>query len=665
MPDSNGTKKPGGIRRLVIVESPAKAKTIAGYLGSGYVVESSIGHIRDMPDQAAEIPPKYKGEAWARLGVNVDHDFEPLYVVNADKKQQVAKLKKLLKDADELLLATDEDREGEAIAWHLLEDLKPKVPVHRHGVPRDHPRTPSRAAVASPRELDIRLVDAHQTRRVLDRLYGYEVCPVLWKKVMPKLSAGRVQSRRRPAWSWSAERERIAFVAGQYWDLAADFDTRQARAGPHRRSPPRSLTVDGKRVAQGRDFTSTGPAQVRRDAAPGRGGRARRWPSGCDGRPFEVKSVERKPYKPQPVRPVPYHHAAAGGQRASWASRPSTRCQVAQRLYENGFITYMRTDSITLSKTAITAARSQAQTLYGADYVPGQAARLHKQGQERPGGARGDPPGRGPVPHAGRDRPVRRPVPAVRADLEAHRRLPDEGRHRRVGLGPRAGQSTRGETRRVRRLRQDHHLLRLPQGLRRGLRRPGRRPGRPGAPAAAAGRGRPADRDRAGRRGARHPAARALHRGDRWSRSWKTARSAARRRTRRSSARSSTAATSSRRAPRWCPRSWRSPWSTCWRSTSASWSTTTSPPGWRTVLDEIARGEAERVPLAAPVLLRRRTATRASRSWSATSATSTPGRSARSRSPAPTSWSGSAGTGPTWSATASGSTCPRTSRRTS
>jgi len=234
-----------GLKRLVIVESPAKARTIAGYLGKGYVVESSIGHIRDMPDKAAEIPARYRGEPWARLGVNVDADFEPLYVVNADKRQQVAKLKSLLKDADELLLATDEDREGEAIAWHLLEELKPKVPARRMVF---HEITPEAIAqaVASPREMDHGLVDAYQTRRVLDRLYGYEVSPVLWKKVMPRLSAGRVQSVAVRL-VVDRERERIAFRGSRYWDLEAEF----APARGQDRSPFAAalVAVDGKRVA--------------------------------------------------------------------------------------------------------------------------------------------------------------------------------------------------------------------------------------------------------------------------------------------------------------------------------------------------------------------------------------------------------------------------------
>jgi len=220
---SNRTSNGG--TKLVIVESPSKARTIAGYLGNGYVVESSVGHIRDMPDRAAEIPARYRSEPWARLGVNVDDNFEPLYVVHSDKRQQVAKLKSLLKDADELLLATDEDREGEAIAWHLLEELKPKVPTHRMVFHEITPEAIARA-IASPRQVDEGLVDAYQARRVLDRLYGYEVSPVLWKKVMPKLSAGRVQSVATRL-VVDRERERIAFRAASYSDLEAEFATKE------------------------------------------------------------------------------------------------------------------------------------------------------------------------------------------------------------------------------------------------------------------------------------------------------------------------------------------------------------------------------------------------------------------------------------------------------
>jgi DNA topoisomerase I len=377
----NGASGRGG-RRLVIVESPAKARTIAGYLGKDYVVESSIGHIRDMPDKAAEIPAKYRGEPWARLGVDVDHDFEPLYVVNADKRQQVSKLKLLLKDADELLLATDEDREGEAIAWHLLEELKPKVPARRMVF---HEITPEAIAqaVAHPREMDDGLVEAYQTRRVLDRLYGYEVSPVLWKKVMPQLSAGRVQSVAVRL-VVDRERERIAFRPARYWDLEAVFAkvaTDQAHGDPAAADevssfPAALVSVDGRRVAQGRDFAPTGElraAPAGEDAGAGLlhldGEAAAALADRLSDADFSVRSVERKPYRRSPYAPF---RTTTLQQEASRKLGFSAKyaMSVAQRLYENGYITYMRTDSITLSQTAITAARTQARELYGAEYVP-------------------------------------------------------------------------------------------------------------------------------------------------------------------------------------------------------------------------------------------------------------------------------------------------------
>src|SRR4051812_38608583 len=252
--DGPGRDAPARGRRLVIVESPAKAKTIARYLGRDYVVESSIGHIRDLPRSAAHIPASHKGEPWARLGVDVDHDFTPLYVVSPEKKQQVAKLKALLKDAPELYLATDEDREGEAIAWHLLEVLKPKVPVRRMVF---HEITPHaiEEAVANPRELNRSLVDAQETRRILDRLYGYEVSPVLWKKVMPKLSAGRVQSVATRI-IVQRERERMAFRAAEYWDIEGTFDVGGATPGDPSTLSATLVALDGRRLATGRDFAA-------------------------------------------------------------------------------------------------------------------------------------------------------------------------------------------------------------------------------------------------------------------------------------------------------------------------------------------------------------------------------------------------------------------------
>ncbi|MFD5506981.1 type I DNA topoisomerase [Streptomyces sp. NPDC127051] len=354
-----------GGRRLVIVESPAKAKTIKGYLGPGYVVEASVGHIRDLPNGAAEVPDKYTGEV-RRLGVDVEHDFQPIYVVNADKKAQVRKLKELLAESDELFLATDEDREGEAIAWHLQEVLKPKVPVHRmvfHEITKDAIRD----AVANPRELNQRMVDAQETRRILDRLYGYEVSPVLWKKVMPRLSAGRVQSVATRL-VVERERERIAFRSAEYWDLTGTFST--GRAGDA--SDPSTLvarlnTVDGKRVAQGRDFGSTG--QLKSEVLHLDEANARALAAALADTSFAVRSVESKPYRRSPYAPFRTTTLQQEASRKLGFGAKATM-QVAQKLYENGFITYMRTDSTTLSETAVSAARAQVTQLYGADYLP-------------------------------------------------------------------------------------------------------------------------------------------------------------------------------------------------------------------------------------------------------------------------------------------------------
>ncbi|MFF7868639.1 type I DNA topoisomerase [Streptomyces qaidamensis] len=357
-----------GGRRLVIVESPAKAKTIKGYLGPGYIVEASVGHIRDLPNGAAEVPEKYTGEV-RRLGVDVEHDFQPIYVVNADKKAQVKKLKDLLKESDELFLATDEDREGEAIAWHLQEVLKPKVPVKRM-VFHEITKAAIQAAVANPRELNQKLVDAQETRRILDRLYGYEVSPVLWKKVMPRLSAGRVQSVATRL-VVERERERIAFRSAEYWDLTGTFAT--GRAGDS--SDPSSLvarlqTVDGRRVAQGRDFDSLGQLKsantLHLDEA-----NARALAAALEQTRFAVRSVESKPYRRSPYAPFRTTTLQQEASRKLGFGAKATM-QVAQKLYENGYITYMRTDSTTLSDTAVAAARAQVTQLYGADYLPPQ-----------------------------------------------------------------------------------------------------------------------------------------------------------------------------------------------------------------------------------------------------------------------------------------------------
>jgi DNA topoisomerase I len=368
---ANTSAEANGARRLVIVESPAKARTIAGYLGRGYVVESSIGHIRDLPQSAADIPAKYKGEPWARLGVNVDENFRPIYVVPSDKKQQITKLKRLLKESDELFLATDEDREGEAIAWHLLDELKPQVPVRRM-VFHEITRRAIEEAVENARDIDNRLVDAQETRRILDRLYGYEVSPVLWKKVMTGLSAGRVQSVATRL-VVDRERERMRFRTAQYWDLEATFDAGEGHAGPGdpRRFPARLVTVDGARVAQGRDFAPTGELKSSNGVVHLDGERAAALAGGLRDQTFAVRSVESKPYKRSPYAPF---RTTTLQQEASrkLGYGASRTMQVAQRLYENGFITYMRTDSVTLSETAIAAARDQVRELFGSDYLPGQ-----------------------------------------------------------------------------------------------------------------------------------------------------------------------------------------------------------------------------------------------------------------------------------------------------
>ncbi|HEY2209512.1 MAG TPA: type I DNA topoisomerase [Gaiellaceae bacterium] len=353
-------------KRLVIVESPAKARTISGYLGPDFVVESSVGHIRDLPDSAAEIPEKYKGESWARLGVDVEHGFEPLYVVDPDKKKTVAQLKKQLAGADELLLATDEDREGEAIAWHLLEVLQPKVPVRRmvfHEITRDA----IEQALDETRDVDERLVDAQESRRILDRLYGYEVSPVLWKKVMRGLSAGRVQSVATRL-VVQRERERMAFRAAAWWDMVATFDPESFEA--------RLVSLDGQRVATGRDFGPDGKLrgearQLDEDAARGLADR-------LQDAAFQVARVERKPYV---RRPSPPFMTSTLQQDASRKLRYSaqTTMRLAQRLYENGYITYMRTDSTTLSESALTAAREQVTALFGAEYVPPEPRRYERK----------------------------------------------------------------------------------------------------------------------------------------------------------------------------------------------------------------------------------------------------------------------------------------------
>jgi DNA topoisomerase-1 len=349
-------------KSLVIVESPAKAKTIAGFLGSDFMVESSIGHIRDLPRNAGDIPEAYKGKAWARLGVDVDNDFEPLYVIDADKRDHIKRLKQLLEKARELYLATDEDREGESIAWHLLEVLKPKIPVKRMAF---HEITPQaiKNAIREPREIDRRLVDAQEARRILDRLYGYEVSPVLWKKVMPKLSAGRVQSVATRI-IVEREAERMKFVPARYSDIEGEFAT---GAGDTLKAS--LVAVDDEKIATGKDFDDQGKlAKATRLLGADEGKALAVALQDCQA---TIVRIEKKPNRRSPAAPFMTSTLQQEAARKLRFSASRTM-RAAQSLYESGHITYMRTDSTTLSDTALVAARGLIQELYGKDYVPDQ-----------------------------------------------------------------------------------------------------------------------------------------------------------------------------------------------------------------------------------------------------------------------------------------------------
>ena len=359
-------------KALVIVESPAKARTISGMLGPDFIVESSVGHIRDLPRGADEVPAAYKGESWARLGVDVDNGFKPLYVVSAPKKSVVANLKKLLKGADELYLATDEDREGESIAWHLSEVLSPTVPVKRMVFHEITPAAIARA-VDEWRDLDRRLVDAQEARRILDRLYGYEVSPVLWRKVMPRLSAGRVQS---VATRMVVERERarMRFRSATWWGIDGTFANAAAPAG----FGAALISLGGTAIATGKDFdeqgAQTGKSEVRvlgeEEATSVAGALA--------GQTFTVSSVTERPFRRSPAPPfMTSTLQQEAGRKLRFSAQRAM--QVAQRLYEQGYITYMRTDSTTLSDQALTAARSQAREMYGDAFVPDAPRRYERK----------------------------------------------------------------------------------------------------------------------------------------------------------------------------------------------------------------------------------------------------------------------------------------------
>ena len=352
-------------KSLVIVESPAKARTIAGFLGDGFTVDSSVGHIRDLPT-SSELPESYKHEPWASYGINVFDGFKPVYVVAAEKKKKVAELKRLMRDADELFLATDEDREGEAIAWHLLEVLNPPpdMPVKRMVF---HEITPAAIAeaIANPRQIDRRLVDAQETRRILDRLYGWDVTSVVRRVVSHGASAGRVQSVAVRI-VVDRERERMAFVTAGYWSIEAELSRTD---GDQRPFTAALVSLDGARVATGRDFDATGAAKAGTVVLDEAG--AATVADELRVAAVAVRSVERKPYRRRPAAPfITSTLQQEAGSKLRYSAQRTMRA--AQALYEQGFITYMRTDSTTLSATALTAARNEIVSRYGAENLPSE-----------------------------------------------------------------------------------------------------------------------------------------------------------------------------------------------------------------------------------------------------------------------------------------------------
>ena len=366
-PSKSKPDEPG--HALVIVESPAKAKTISKYLGRNFTVEASIGHVRDLPQGAKQIPAEYKSEPWSNLGVNVNDNFTPIYIIPPGKSKQIKLLKDKLKSADALYLATDEDREGEAISWHLLEILKPKVPVHRlvfHEITKDA----IQEALKSPRSVDDGLVRAQETRRILDRLYGYEVSPLLWRKVRPKLSAGRVQSVA-VRMIVERERERMAFVSATWWDLIGQFEKSNGQ-----QLEAEVVSVDGRKIPAGKDFDSSNGKLKNDDLmlldGPAAAALAERVRRGQ----FKVTNVEEKPYSSKPYPPFTTSTLQQEANRKLGFTARRTM-QVAQSLYENGHITYMRTDSTNLAQVAIDDARRLVAEEYGNEFVPTEA-RVYK-----------------------------------------------------------------------------------------------------------------------------------------------------------------------------------------------------------------------------------------------------------------------------------------------
>jgi DNA topoisomerase-1 len=359
------SKSVGSGEALVIVESPAKARTISKLLGRGYTVEASIGHVRDLPHGAKEIPAQYKNEPWSNLGVNVNDNFTPIYIIPPGKSKQIKLLKDRLKGADALYLATDEDREGEAISWHLLEILKPKVPVHRlvfHEITKDAIQD----ALQSPRDVDEGLVRAQETRRILDRLYGYEVSPLLWRKVRPKLSAGRVQSVA-VRMIVERERERMAFVSASWWDLIGKFnkaDRQELEAD--------LISVEGRRIPVGKDFDPSTGKLKNQDFMLLDGRAAAELANRIRNGQFRVGKVDVKPYTSRPSAPFTTSTLQQEANRKlGFTARRAM--QVAQSLYENGHITYMRTDSTTLAQVAVEDARRLVAEEYGSEYVSAES----------------------------------------------------------------------------------------------------------------------------------------------------------------------------------------------------------------------------------------------------------------------------------------------------
>src|SRR5262245_4400387 len=366
-PSKTNSDEPG--HALVIVESPAKAKTISKYLERNFTVEASIGHVRDMPQNASQIPESIKDEPWKNLGVNVNDNFTPVYVIPPGKSKQIKLLKDKLKTADALYLATDEDREGEAISWHLLEVLKPKVPVHRlvfHEITKDA----IHAALASPREVDDGLVRAQETRRILDRLYGYEVSPLLWRKVRPKLSASRVQSVA-VRMIVERERERMAFKSATWWDLIGKF----AKSNDQQLEAD-LVSVDGKKIPSGSNFDPATGKLKNPDMMLLDGPTAQALAERVRNGQFRVANVEDKPYTSKPYPPFTTSTLQQEANRKLGFTARRTM-QVAQSLYENGHITYMRTDSTNLAQVAVEDARRLVAQEYGNDYLPGEA-RIYK-----------------------------------------------------------------------------------------------------------------------------------------------------------------------------------------------------------------------------------------------------------------------------------------------